>query len=212
MQAIVTYIPSCHITCRSLWTIVSTCLLTVFACVYTAVHHNVPSPYDRRLRLIFRTVWTIMCGIGTPELIVVWAARQWISARYFTKEMNQWLSDEKHESWTDAHSFYAYMGGFMIYHNGRPYSTITPRNLLQCLKDGHIDPIKLTIIEVDDCSKGDFISKGLVIVQVAWFVIQLVARHLGGIAVTPLEIGTVAFSVLCFVTYVFWWEKPLNVQ
>lgn len=104
------------------------------------------------------------------------------------------------------------MGGFMIYHNGRPFSTITPRNLLQCLKDGHIEPVKLTKIEIDDCSKGNIISKGLVIIQVAWFVIQLVARRVEEIAITPLEIGTVAFCMLCFATYVCWWNKPLNVQ
>ena len=98
VQTIVINIPSCPITCRSLWTTLSTCLLTIIACVYTAVHHNVPSPYDRQLRLILRDAWTIILGIVTPELIVVWAARQLVSARYFTTEMKGWIADEERPS------------------------------------------------------------------------------------------------------------------
>ena len=38
-----------------------------------------------------------------------------------------------------------------------------------------------------------------------WFILQCISRAIEGIAVTELEVAT-------FATYVFWWNKPLNVS
>jgi hypothetical protein len=59
-----------------------------------------------------------------------------------------------------------------------------------------------------DRSKGDVLSKGLVILQTGWFV-QCIARGIERLSVTELELVTVGFATLNLVTYAFWWNKPL---
>ncbi|KAI9450281.1 hypothetical protein F5148DRAFT_1337196 [Russula earlei] len=70
----------------------------------------------------------------------------------------------------------------------------------------------ITKEEIDDKSKADAISKGLVVLQTSWFLIQCIARGVQGLAVTELELVTVAFATLNFVMYFLWRHKPLNVQ
>jgi len=67
-------------------------------------------------------------------------------------------------------------------------------------------------MEIQDKSKGDFISKAVVILQTSWFVMQCIARGVKGVPITELELVTVAFAGLNFVIYLLWWDKPLNVQ
>jgi len=67
-------------------------------------------------------------------------------------------------------------------------------------------------MEIQDKSKGDFISKGVVILQTSWFVMQCIARGVQGLPITELELATIAFASLNFVIYVLWWDKPLNVR
>ncbi|KAG2134907.1 uncharacterized protein EDB93DRAFT_836599 [Suillus bovinus] len=47
-----------------------------------------------------------------------------------------------------------------------------------------------------DKSKGNAISKGLVMLQVAWFVMQLITRVIYRLETTQLEVGTPALVVL----------------
>jgi hypothetical protein len=60
-----------------------------------------------------------------------------------------------------------------------------------------------------DKSKGDIVSKGLATIQTGWFTMQCIACRAARLAITELEIMTVAAFAL--VTYIFWWNKPLNV-
>jgi hypothetical protein len=55
-------------------------------------------------------------------------------------------------------------------------------------------------------------SKGIVLVQISWFIMQCIVRAAYGLAVTELEVSTLAFAVLSGVTYYLWWHKPLGVQ
>lgn len=66
--------------------------------------------------------------------------------------------------------------------------------------------------EIEDKSKGDAISKGLVILQTSWFTIQCVARGIRHLPLTGLELATLAFTVLNFFTYLVWWKKPQDVN
>jgi len=67
-------------------------------------------------------------------------------------------------------------------------------------------------MEIQDKSKGDFISKAVVILQTSWFVLQCIARGVRSLPITELELTTIAFAGLNFVIYLLWWDKPLNVQ
>ena len=71
-----------------------------------------------------------------------------------------------------AHGFFALMGGFMLFDNCEPSHTLLPGELKRHLLDGNID---ITEKEVKDKSKGDALSKGLVIIQTGWFILQCLA-------------------------------------
>jgi len=76
-------------TTRSLWTIVSSSVLTLFACIYSAIHPNIPSPHDSPYYIIRRRLGVIIMALIAPELIVTWAMRQWISARCVTRQFKE---------------------------------------------------------------------------------------------------------------------------
>ncbi|KAK7451697.1 hypothetical protein VKT23_012376 [Stygiomarasmius scandens] len=63
-----------------------------------------------------------------------------------------------------------------------------------------------------DKSRGDAISKIVVIGQTLWFIIQCIARAIEGLPITNLEIMTLAFAMLNFITYFMWWSKPQGVH
>ncbi|KAG2352518.1 hypothetical protein BDR07DRAFT_842582 [Suillus spraguei] len=260
-----------------LWTIISSFVLTLFACTYTAIHTNISnleaSPYHN----LRRQLGIMMMVLITPELIVAWAIRQWLSARQITREFKKlgypnigpeagsdselpsafgnsashnllhtslveeqdveapkqlflrrfpralarWAKRSikacfsKHSedyTWTEMHSFFVLMGGFMLYVDRKPYLTLRSDYILLLIRKKCIDVPDLTAEQIRDKSKGNAISKGLIILQVAWFVMQLITRVIYHLEITQLEVGTLAFAVLNFLTYAVWWNKPLNVR
>ena len=69
-----------------------------------------------------------------------------------------------------------------------------------------------TEAEIKDKGKSDWLAKSLVLLQTSWFVIQCIARGIKHLPVTHLEVVTLAYAAMNFVIYVFWWNKPLNVN
>ena len=65
---------------RGTFTIVSSCVLTLSLCVYTAIHLNV-RPYKKtELQAWIETTKWIFFGVLAPELVVFVAWRQYVSA------------------------------------------------------------------------------------------------------------------------------------
>ena len=79
----------------------------------------------------------------------------------------------------------------------------------------HIDFSSFTMptkAEIKDKGKSDWFAKSLVLLQTSWFVMQCIARGIERLPVTHLEIITLAYAAMNFVIYIFWWNKPLNVN
>jgi hypothetical protein len=67
-----------ELTTRTTGNIIWSCLTTVFVCLWVVVHPNIPGPHDS----MFLTRLKIMgCMLIAPELVIVWAGRQWSAAR-----------------------------------------------------------------------------------------------------------------------------------
>jgi hypothetical protein len=86
------------------------------------------------------------------------------------------------------------------------------KELEELSEAGKIEWPTITEEEIADRSKGDYLSKTIVLFQTTWFIIQCIARGAYGLAVTELEVVTLAFSVLTGVIYYLWWDKPLDVR
>ncbi|TFK59981.1 hypothetical protein BDN72DRAFT_905364 [Pluteus cervinus] len=203
---------------RSLVDIVRSCVLTIFACIYTALHPNIPDPEAKMWKKIGMRLKMSFYMLIAPEAVIWWAMRQWYGAREIAREVNKAKPELK---WTTTHGHFVQMGGLEgIYSDGHREVTSPLTFIGWSLVTGkwflnkRIDPKELQFpkTQIQDRSKGDFLSKGLVALQTSWFVLECIARFQQHLPITELEVVTLAFAVLNIITYGFWWDKPLNVN
>ena len=126
-----------------------------------------------------------------------------------------------------THGFFIVMGGFHLFernpeetvNNNRgmsqeddiPLHPLQASDLMQF--DGYSESFFIpTEAEIKDKGKSDWLAKSLVLLQTSWFVTQCIARAIEHLPVTHLEIVTLAYAAMNFVIYIFWWNKPLNVN
>ena len=128
--------------------------------------------------------------------------------------------------WTMTHGFFIIMGGFHLFERGseetdnddrgisqendKPLHPLQASDLVQC--NGYSEFFMPTEVEIKDRGKNDYLAKSLVMLQTSWFVMQCIARAIEHLPVTHLEIVTLAYAAVNFATYIFWWNKPLNVN
>ncbi|KAF9471545.1 hypothetical protein BDN70DRAFT_819844, partial [Pholiota conissans] len=200
-----------HFGQRTVRDILISCFATIFACTWSAIHPNIPAPTDCWWTRFKRQVTTMICALVAPELITFWALEQRIAAGEIMNEYNRW---------TITHGFFLQMGGFMLSEDGRPMHILidgslksTPKKLqlIYNIKEGVISPPRLMEEDIQDRSKGDIISKTLIILQTTWFIVQCLARWSQHLPLTELEIVTLGFAMLNGITYALWWNKPQNV-
>ncbi|KDR83026.1 hypothetical protein GALMADRAFT_134537 [Galerina marginata CBS 339.88] len=198
--------PDAQCTCpntRTLAGVIWSCLATIFVCTWVTIHSNLPPPGEKKWRTIVRGFKSMFWGLIGPELTLTWSIRQWLSAREISREY-------KDRGWTMTHGFFLIMGGFVLVKGEEDLGTVSVE-LFKELKE-EIEFPSLTREEIEDKSKGDHLTKGLVVIQVLWFIIQSIARGVLGLALTELELLTLAFASLNAAMYYFWWYKPLSVQ
>ncbi|KAF9552171.1 hypothetical protein CPC08DRAFT_714856 [Agrocybe pediades] len=189
---------------RSLWSIVSGCFATIFACTWISVHSNIPAPNDNPLEVLGRRLAIMLNLLIAPEFVIAWTARQYIASREISKR-------HKDRGWTKTHAFFVIMGGFALYENGKIVRTLDIHELEKLEAEGKIDWPEITEEDIKDKSKGDYFSKGVVVLQTCWFIAQVIARGVEHMVVTELEVVTLAFSALTMIIYSLWWNKPLDV-
>jgi len=97
---------------------------------------------------------------------------------------------------------------YTIYTKEQPYRNYQPR----FQEPFAIAFPTITAAEIHDKARGDFLSKAIVILQSLWFIVQCIARGKQGLALTELELVTLALASLNGVMYYFWWDKPLGVK
>ena len=131
--------------------------------------------------------------------------------------------------WSKTHGFFIIMGGFHLFKRGlKRTSDVEPISHEEDIPLHPLAAIDLygnntldidfssfsvpTEAEIKDRGKSDWLAKTLVVLQTSWFVTQCIARAVERLPVTHLEIVTLAYAAVNFVIYVFWWNKPLNVD
>lgn len=92
--------------CRTLQGLVQSCILTILACVWFAVHRNIPGPrinhpqHSNFFVKIALFIWhkilaqrqaaiVFVVALLAPEWILAWALRQFLAARALTKELEE---------------------------------------------------------------------------------------------------------------------------
>ncbi|KIM21642.1 hypothetical protein M408DRAFT_29400 [Serendipita vermifera MAFF 305830] len=136
------------------------------------------------------------------------------------------------------HGFFVIMGGFhlfrlpahaasipLILRSSKTSKFVIPSGLHLRIDEIPVRPLKFDDIPVDilqimaptetelrDKSKSDTLAKFIVLVQTSWFMIQCIARGTQNLPLTQLEVVTLAYAMLNFFIYAFWWAKPQNVD
>lgn len=75
--------------------IILSCLVTLALCVWSALHLNVRMKSETRAQRYLRYGKWILLGTFIPELVVLSAWKQWLSAKSMSSEMKQ-IFDEEH--------------------------------------------------------------------------------------------------------------------
>ncbi|KZP17671.1 hypothetical protein FIBSPDRAFT_746605 [Athelia psychrophila] len=238
-------------TCRTLEQIVVSCLATILACVWLAVHPNVPAPNVKRphhgnilvraLKAVWRKVLdqreaVLIFGLAflAPEWILAWAVRQALYARTLCKRLDVAREEAREERsrrdaisvdsdstkgeiagsdegpWETSHAFLAIMGGFYFHNAGGPIHPLSPENVVELVRRGHLEPP--TSDEISNQRQGIGLFKGVAVVQALWFVLQCIARRAKHLPITTVEVMTLAYMVMTVAMYAAWWAKPLNVS
>jgi len=105
------------------------------------------------------------------------------------------------------------MGGFALHDADRSFlRVLDERSLEELDKAGEIEWPTITKKEIQDRSKADIFSKGIVLMQTTWFILQCIRRFAAKLAVTELEVVTLAFAVLNAISYWLWWDKPSDIR
>ncbi|KAJ6573413.1 hypothetical protein DFH09DRAFT_1151777 [Mycena vulgaris] len=187
---------------RTFFDIVWGCLTTIFACTWISVHPNLPSPKQGWGKLTCRRIGMMLMAVIAPELIVFFAARQFLFSRSFSKKFGV----------STTHGFFFAMGGFVS--RGKMGHPII---ILKQLEgpfgaEYHADIRAVDTASIMDRSKGDALSKGVALMQSFWFIIQCFARLSQHLPLTEIEVVTLAFAVINIFTWILWWGKPLDAQ
>ncbi|KAG2369102.1 hypothetical protein BDR07DRAFT_1604982 [Suillus spraguei] len=226
---------------RTLWDIISSCGLTLFACTWTAVHPDIPYMDQGIFSITFRRLFLMVVTLIAPEIITLWAVIQLLTARQLAKNLNDIFGTQctrrrtisrqselevtlllgdipnfnrtSSARWTLTHGFFACMGGFgfVLYIDGEPQATLTPKELLRFVREGSVEMPVITKADIEDRSKGDVLSKCIAILQLVWFLIQLIARYAQILPVTLLEIDTLGIAVLACISYGLWLKKSKDI-
>ncbi|KAK3331846.1 hypothetical protein B0T19DRAFT_87419 [Cercophora scortea] len=118
-----TWIP--NPTTRGTANILQTCILTLFLCIWRAVHLNLPEfgePTFLKVGLqTWRRVGWMLISLLAPELVVYTAWCQLVDARHIVRYYNERKNSDQ-EPWTLAHGFYVVMGGFALRTPANPTS------------------------------------------------------------------------------------------
>jgi hypothetical protein len=205
---------------RTKTSIIWSCLVTIFSCTWVAVHPNIPGPDTTRGSAFVRQVRLLVVALLAPETVICWAMRQWIAAYKLGHKYRCMFISSSQEfvitsfvisayGWTQAHGYFVIMGGFAIFEGDDVHHIVTTEELDDLLKNREI---RITEKEIRDKGRGDGLSKGLVLIQTLWFILQCIARKVEHLPITELELVTLAFAALNFVTYSVWWYKPQNVE
>lgn len=157
------------------------CLVTIFASIYTAIHLDTPLyRVSKWNRLAVRLRWAICCLVA-PEIILQMVLFQYLEARKLYKKLtgkdtirleSEAVSASSHQHQPDynmSYIFWVVMGGFVVdtsnMHGDYDRVALTASGVAFLAQHGH--HISISKDQIADCSKANAVAKFVVCVQVS---------------------------------------------
>ncbi|KAH9481043.1 Mitochondrial pyruvate carrier 2 [Psilocybe cubensis] len=104
------------------------------------------------------------------------------------------------------------MGGFVLADSNGRVEVITDEHFYDLLDKGSISFPDVSKDQICSLSRGDGLSKLIVVGQTSWFIAQCISRAIMSVGLTGLELVTLAFAFLNGLMYFLWWDKPLDAE
>ncbi|KZT03161.1 uncharacterized protein LAESUDRAFT_762151 [Laetiporus sulphureus 93-53] len=194
--------------CRTLLSIVSSCIATIIACVWTAVHPDIPPYREDPWWQKFRRIGFTISAIIAPEIYIYIATFQYMDARKIAR-----MHVFKEHGWTTTHGFFVLMGGFVLCNPAeRSTKQLEAKDIIILIDENIIEFPYISEEEIQDKSKANWLSKTAAVVQTFWFALQVLARFIERLPITELEIFTAGFTIMAIAMYALWLKKPFCVD
>ena len=193
---------------RGTWSIVWSCLVTIFICTWSVLHLDVPKRHGRWYLRFRKVRWMLLAALA-PEWILMQAAEDFFQARTLLGHLVAHGGDE----WTLIHAEFAVAGGIRV--KSPDSDEIMPKrieSLEKAVESGQINGPQISKEELKSRSKSDGVVKLIALLQITWFGLQALFRAIQHLQVTALEIMTVAFFVLAVLIYAIWWNRPQDIE
>ena len=183
-------------------------LFTIFICSWSVLCLNVPAANESYWQILRRRFYLAGLAVLGPEFILQLAVGQYVSARQSVKDFyNAGISD-----WSFRHAFFADMGGFILKAPDYPPFPVDAKQLLYLIKNDFVEFPRITKKDIDDRNKADGIVRIIAVFQTLWFIVNSIARAIQHLAITTLELTTIAFVLPSLATFLLWAHKPSDVS
>ena len=192
---------------RGTWSILWSCLATIFVCTWSALHLDVPKNHGRWY-LTFRKVGWMLLATMAPELILTLSANNFFKARALSKH----LRNQGYQGWTLTQTQFARARGFRTRTPQGEESECDQHLLRTLIEKGDVDGPPISEEELKSRGKSDWIIKLIAVLQILWFVVQTLFRAIQHYQTTALEIMTVAFVLCSVFIYGFSFNQPQDVE
>ena len=195
--------------------ILSSGVVTLFLCSWSVLCLNIfPPTFSERKKTWRKFLMAGLAFIG-PEFLFQLSLGQWCAARRSVKNFRK----SGYSGWTMKHAFLACMGGFALQpdlqSSGEHWVCfpLDEDQVLYLVKHGYIpyEEVKIDKDIISDKNKTDGLVRVIIVCQILWYCIGCIARLCQHLAITLLEIATVGFILCSAGTYIFWFEKPMDV-
>ncbi|EWG52468.1 hypothetical protein FVEG_11210 [Fusarium verticillioides 7600] len=202
---------------RGTFDILESCIFTLIACVFTALHLDIIPNSTWRRRLLEKIKW-VLFTIVTPEVSLLTASNQigrtWdLRSKLKRIQKQQKSSISSPDEDVEINLQYAYfivMGGIRFDVDDILTVRAGPPAIVQLASKGHW--FKVRGKDIDDKSKAGVFQKALVLIQILWMITQCVCRFVFGLPLTLLEIHTMLHVFFAIIQYCCWVKKPLDIQ
>jgi len=194
--------------------ILSSSIITLFLCSWSVLSLNVfPPSFSDPKKAWRKLLMASICLLG-PEFIFQLAVGQWCAARRSVADFKQF----KYKGWTLKHAFFANMGGFAVKMPWSPNGEWTTfpldaKQVLYLVEHRYIEYSDVCIEKglIEDKDKVDGVVRVLIVCQILWYSIAVIARFPQHLDFTVLELATIGFILCSSGTYSFWFQKPMDV-
>lgn len=163
-----------------------------------------------------------MCScVLVPEFFLYKAISKFLQGRTLSKFLKH---SEGYQEWTLSQTLFALSGGYQTYKSTGEHQILNVDHggvdgkklgiFLEFIMDdnGHYKVPTISDDELNSRSKSDWVIKLIALLQILWFLVQILFRAIQHYHITALEVLTVAFVFCSVFIYGLLWDQPQNVE